>query len=672
MKTFKIKLQNKVSAMVFVLACYCVLLSPIQQLLSQNLIAQYPFFMHKFNRNYLYLNYWDVSGNGKHGHSYNPYAITGPASGGRPGLYFENEPSSLSGANPTKDFKLKQGFFYENGNDKDKIPCLGKSVGDDAYVTIPKPKVVNFLNFSMSFWIRPKSSIVNMYIYRDKNYEVLLQDHCLTIRSFRSHIPNGGYPVFLYIIYTPVLFNGDWWFVNINNDGGVFKVQTASKPDEILDIELFNQVFDFSPPINDNYKAHILDNTFGGEVYNFRFANGKLDTYTCMTQDLNFLHKTCLNNGNVNKCSYLVDNPIAYYPLDGTQQSQWLVNEKGPAAVSSKGNITPTTDRFGQTNKALKLTGISNITLSASTHDLFKGYLDGYLPFVEPTTPDANGNCGNFTNPKGISFSFWLKITEDLSSPKSISNYQLPFSDADLKYTIFTAKNSSGQNLYGLQRIRDRLGLFRVTRIQGKSIDPWYLWSYDPVNFTNNQGWYHIVLSQDMDWLRLYVFKPGETEPIIQPLYMELDRLDEAVAWMIGSDTDGGPGIIDDFKVYNWPLYDYEVMVLHNIESANTSSTIQQTKSNFSVLPKPVTPSSFSIYPNPASDKLFAKIVLSKKADVQLSLYDLKGVTMFRKNITLESGENEVPIEIKNLSKGIYILKAKTPTDNYKEKVSIE
>ncbi|MBU0489240.1 MAG: T9SS type A sorting domain-containing protein, partial [Bacteroidetes bacterium] len=66
---------------------------------------------------------------------------------------------------------------------------------------------------------------------------------------------------------------------------------------------------------------------------------------------------------------------------------------------------------------------------------------------------------------------------------------------------------------------------------------------------------------------------------------------------------------------------------------------------------------STSVYPNPTSDVLFVEITLVSATDIQFSLTDSRGVVMQKlNNLKLQSGTNNLEINLNNLPSGNYLL----------------
>jgi hypothetical protein len=74
--------------------------------------------------------------------------------------------------------------------------------------------------------------------------------------------------------------------------------------------------------------------------------------------------------------------------------------------------------------------------------------------------------------------------------------------------------------------------------------------------------------------------------------------------------------------------------------------------------------SNATVYPNPASSEFNIDIDASRVGDVQMTIYNLSGVTVLNtKTITLEEGRNTINENVSNLSKGIYIVRLTDASD---------
>jgi hypothetical protein len=68
-------------------------------------------------------------------------------------------------------------------------------------------------------------------------------------------------------------------------------------------------------------------------------------------------------------------------------------------------------------------------------------------------------------------------------------------------------------------------------------------------------------------------------------------------------------------------------------------------------------PGTFIIYPNPAHDEAKLTIVASAKETAVYSLFDISGKKLHSKTIELNEGINIVPVSVRNLPGGTYIVK---------------
>ena len=60
-------------------------------------------------------------------------------------------------------------------------------------------------------------------------------------------------------------------------------------------------------------------------------------------------------------------------------------------------------------------------------------------------------------------------------------------------------------------------------------------------------------------------------------------------------------------------------------------------------------------FPNPTSGSFISQISLQQSQNIEYFVSNIEGEVIFRKKISLQSGNNELPIDI-NLSSGIYFL----------------
>jgi hypothetical protein len=303
------------------------------------------------------------------------------------------------------------------------------------------------------------------------------------------------------------------------------------------------------------------------------------------------------------------------------------------------------------------------------------------MPFWEVS--DAVFNFTPFSNAANIGFtiSYWINIPDSVSSTIGGINY--PFSPTDTKTKIFFGRDQvAGMDLFGMQQIIDRLGIFRYDDIT-KTRYPWYLWFYDPVSFRNLTGWYHIVWTQYTNWLIIHIFYPDGSEQCVD-LYMQIQDFTAISDWGLGNDAGDGSSqtlILDDFKVYNWPLSPAEVNGLDAAERGNVSSKTRPHcntcgnnagdfgqgygRSNWDNL---TVSGLVQIYPNPAGDILNINFDLPESDNLHISITDMAGRTFLSKTFPVNIGSQSIMLSNLGLANGTYIISisGKKLSGNYK------
>lgn len=247
-------------------------------------------------------------------------------------------------------------------------------------------------------------------------------------------------------------------------------------------------------------------------------------------------------------------DPIRNYPLDNMSGKE-TVNRRDGAV---HGTVENYPDRFGDARGAMLFTDGAYI----STPNFFESSM--------------------YQN--GFTISFWTYIDENISKITGVK----PWTDADPVYQAFYAREND-QTLLGLYRKHDRVVIDRYT-IDGFARNKnWGIWLWDPINFTNRTGWYHITLSYHKNQMTTYMLFPdGKIEYSLH--YLGLQSLSTATEWGIGNNRGKSLKIIDDLKVFNMPLDKEQVRTLYgqdappsgmyNISIAANASSYIHVKNN--------------------------------------------------------------------------------------------
>lgn len=78
--------------------------------------------------------------------------------------------------------------------------------------------------------------------------------------------------------------------------------------------------------------------------------------------------------------------------------------------------------------------------------------------------------------------------------------------------------------------------------------------------------------------------------------------------------------------------------------------------------------SSMLLYPNPVQSTLNVKLDMSASADVDISVYDLRGVRLYNLAKHHSSGTETIAIDVSTLPEGFYVLRTHTATEDLTEK----
>ncbi len=96
------------------------------------------------------------------------------------------------------------------------------------------------------------------------------------------------------------------------------------------------------------------------------------------------------------------------------------------------------------------------------------------------------------------------------------------------------------------------------------------------------------------------------------------------------------------------------------IENASSSTIDKAVQNGFvvGINQVPSTPNVISLYPNPGNDMTTLLINLNEQADALVNICDMNGKTIMQQHATLLSGSNSIPVSLKGMASGNYIVTA--------------
>lgn len=223
--------------------------------------------------------------------------------------------------------------------------------------------------------------------------------------------------------------------------------------------------------------------------------------------------------------------PIRNYTLDNGSAKE-IVNRKDGMI---HGLATPCPNRFGKENAAMRLGENAYI----STPDFFDGftYLDGFT------------------------ISFWTKIEKNFSKRVAAC----PWEETDSVYRLFYGMNREQEVMLGFYHRRDRAVVDRYVLNKEADVANFGLWYWDPINFTDRQGWYEVFLVYRANSMTVYLMSPdGRMESALH--YFGMQSFNQVTEWGLGGKSSPAQEI-DDFKVYAQALTEEEVKTLFSREA---------------------------------------------------------------------------------------------------------
>ena len=395
----------------------------------------------------------------------------------------------------------------------------------------------------------------------------------------------------------------------------------------------------------------LIDVSFKGEVAHVMFV-----TRHMIDAEVTRM-KSVIESNEASQDHYVVRGRFSHFPLDSDNNLNETVLDRDALAVTG---ASATANRNGEAGKAIAFTG-TNAHMSLNNF-----FSDSYHP------------------QRGVTISFWMKKEAAESTPQG--GIQLPFTQQDARHKLFYGDDDIGQTLFGMQRVKDRMGTLTYLAKDNSSVLPWYNWFYDPVSFRDKAGWYHVIYVQHEYWTRVYIASSSESVNCgcaagdwdcwrgcqMHYDYYSFQPLTDVRHWGIGNRSGLAHSIMDDFSIYKWPLDIAEVTMLHDIERGATSQTRNATaqeqpfSADIGILANPML-----VYPNPTSDKVLVSLPDAMKGDqIQVVVTDLNGRVWLKKEITSMT-QKQFEVDLSYLSSGVYHLKVESAIGAASQKVIV-
>lgn len=530
------------SKIIFTLIIFLICSKLYGQSLNDNLKAYYPLRVEKHTQYKIWLKKYahDASGNGKHGQWYKDgvedlasaylFNWTGSTdetifqineNNYKQGWFPEDQDGSAITLGITRPSVLPEGYQSYADNGVFITNSLYKSTNDNIAIKIPDPydDKTSFTEFrssgaTVTFWIK----------YESVNNPTSQTSQVISIPWFDVSINEQNLQIYNNNVqkYDQTVFNqGDgWYFVSLimfptgDEEDLVgfyyeyFKYSSSFDPSAISQVTGNSAATTLIRTSND---SKLFSNNFKGGLRDVMFFDsyfGSGSNLDVVTQTWKVSQKT---NGLLNYSIYKGRSTYSH-DLDGGE-----------------------TNRFGVSGKA---TSNPNINIGS---DPFNGY----------------------DNKKGYTVSFWTKKIDQ------VTNF---FSIKDNANAILGGIRQSGQ---------EKMGIYRYYPSGSEDPNPktgtagsWFLpfWSPAsvPADIVDDQ-WYHVVVSFHPDVTYFYAgHMTGEVKWYQE--YMGTINQDltppRASNWIIG-DGVSSSNVMDDFKIFNWPMSIFEVQALHTEEKSD-------------------------------------------------------------------------------------------------------
>lgn len=115
-------------------------------------------------------------------------------------------------------------------------------------------------------------------------------------------------------------------------------------------------------------------------------------------------------------------------------------------------------------------------------------------------------------------------------------------------------------------------------------------------------------------------------------------------------------------------VYHVKLYISNGCSVDTLSTTVSCIDSGTYISPKPKLPLSLSIYPNPATNQLTLLCVAAAAGQTDLNIIDVTGSIVRKHKIKLDSGNNNIRLDISSLAPGMYFLKMTNSKGNLMEK----
>jgi hypothetical protein len=126
------------------------------------------------------------------------------------------------------------------------------------------------------------------------------------------------------------------------------------------------------------------------------------------------------------------------------------------------------------------------------------------------------------------------------------------------------------------------------------------------------------------------------------------------------------PVVLGKDTVYYW-----RVRAINGLDTSGWSNTW-----SFRTMPpvgidEPGLSGKLNVYPNPAANTVYIQLKDKLNLSLQLTITDLVGKKVFEKEIKLDSGNKNVPVDVSNLQNGIYMLRIADKENIFTKKLII-